>query len=208
MDNELFLHLQKTPQRPEQSGGRRKGDLDSPKAPDVLSFSSSSGRRKGDLDNPDDDYGSKEKALEIQMPGAEPKRADEYFCTAFDLGKLTGGRRVYATAFDARATADRAHHLIVEKCQLPFKEEGQIWCGSSRTFFLSSTSLNFCPGTVFITRLVKESPRSCSPGPRTRRPLPCRQTSGLSWTQRSTDTWCSRCTMRKASRIKITPDLA
>jgi len=82
------------------------------------------------------------------MPGAKPVREDDYYCTAFSVEKLLGGKDKtvyvtgnnqilhkgqnitlcnYATGFNGLATAKRAHHLILEKCEYPVREPGQIW---------------------------------------------------------------------------------
>ena len=96
-----------------------------------------SGRRKGDLDSPVNHVapgsslgGGNYLNFEIQMPGAEPSRDDDYLCTAFSIKNLTRGvkgKKVYVTGFNAEATANKAHHLILQKCNVPVKEEGQIW---------------------------------------------------------------------------------
>ena len=62
------------------------------------------------------------------MPGAEPKTDDSYLCSAFNVSKLMKGReKLYITQFEALATAKKAHHIILQKCKKPVKQEGQIW---------------------------------------------------------------------------------
>ena len=55
--------------------------------------------------------------FEIRMPGARPTKHDDYLCSAFSIKKMTqgtGGKKVYVTAFNAEATASKAHHLILQ----------------------------------------------------------------------------------------------
>lgn len=57
-------------------------------------------RRKGDLDNPssdEDENEGAEKTVELRMPGSSPTHDDDYFCTAFNISKITGGKRVFVT---------------------------------------------------------------------------------------------------------------
>ena len=93
------------------------------------SDSNNSKRKKGDLDNPgQDEEEDASKYIEVSMPGAEPKKDDAYFCTAFNVTRLTNGRVVYVTEFVANAHADRAHHVILQKCEgEPKAKEGEIW---------------------------------------------------------------------------------
>lgn len=89
--------------------------------------------RKKDLDNPEPNPldladQTHQETFEIKMPGSEPKNKDDYFCTAFSINKLAGGRKkIFVTGFEALASADKAHHLIVQKCNMPVKNEGEIW---------------------------------------------------------------------------------
>ena len=109
----------------EHAKHRHKGDLEMDQD---HSESEGKGRKKGDLDNPGQDVDlSGQKSLSIEMPGAEPAVDDEYFCTAFNISKLTSGKKFYVTEFIAKATAVKAHHLILQKCERPVKPEGQIW---------------------------------------------------------------------------------
>ena len=110
----------------------KKGDLESL----VSSSIKAPSNRKKDLDNPEPNPSdlpqdvAASKTFEISMPGSEPKQKDDYFCTAFSIKKLTDGvqgKKVYVTGFEALASADKAHHLIVQKCTMPIKEEGEIW---------------------------------------------------------------------------------
>ena len=58
-----------------------------------------------------------EMQFEIRMPGARPTKHDDYLCSAFSIKKMTqgtGGKKVYVTAFNAEATASKAHHLILQ----------------------------------------------------------------------------------------------
>ena len=55
--------------------------------------------------------------FEIRMPGARPTKHDDYLCSAFSIKKMTqgtSGKKVYVTAFNAEATASKAHHLILQ----------------------------------------------------------------------------------------------
>jgi hypothetical protein len=91
------------------------------------------GRRKGDLDRPvgnEAAVDTGEKIYEIKMPGALPDKNDDYLCSAFSIKNMTRGAKgktIHVTAFNAEATASKAHHLILQKCKQPYKVEGQIW---------------------------------------------------------------------------------
>ena len=61
-----------------------------------------------------------ERHFEIRMPGARPTKHDDYLCSAFSIKNMTRGnaggnqKKVYVTAFNAEATASKAHHLILQ----------------------------------------------------------------------------------------------
>ena len=120
-----------------------------------------SGRRKGDLDSPamepDEGVAAQEKALppppvakerhfEIRMPGARPTQNDDYLCSAFSIKNLTRGtgkKKVYVTAFNAEATASKAHHLILQKCSIPNKEEGEVYNCGHHALCMTSSSIMY-----------------------------------------------------------------
>ena len=105
------------------AAGRTKGDLDfAEPSKDGLN----GGRRKGPLDVPEavDDL----EVVRITMPGAVPMADDSYLCTSFNAWNLTKGRGVYIRSFQAEATALKAHHIILQRCDNPPQQPGKIWC--------------------------------------------------------------------------------
>lgn len=107
---------------------RGKGDLDNPLEEQSYP-EEKGGRRKGDLEAPiiDEDLGDV-KSVEIHMNGAVPTMNDDYMCQAFEIKRVLQNKsRIYITEFDANANAQRAHHMILQKCRRPLKPEGQIW---------------------------------------------------------------------------------
>ena len=109
---------------------KKKGDLEMDPLDKDEKSEKSSKRKKGELENPIEDIGEiHEKTFDISMPGAEPSRDDDYLCTAFSVKSLIGSDkdRVYITGFEANAKADKAHHVIVQKCSDPIEVEGKIW---------------------------------------------------------------------------------
>jgi len=102
----------------------RKGDLDF--SPPSNDDGSPGGRRKGTLDAPEAVEEEFEVAR-IRMPGALPKQDDSYLCTSFQTWNLTAGRQVYIRSFQAEATARKAHHIILQKCDNPPQPPGQVW---------------------------------------------------------------------------------
>jgi len=113
----------KNPELENAAAGRTKGDLDfaGPSKDD----GSNGGRRKGPLDVPEvvDDL----EVVRITMPGAVPMADDSYLCTSFNSWNLTKGREVYIRSFQAEATALKAHHIILQRCDNPPQQPGKIW---------------------------------------------------------------------------------
>eukprot|EP00095_Tigriopus_kingsejongensis_P003105 maker-scaffold428_size174301-snap-gene-0.22 protein:Tk03105 transcript:maker-scaffold428_size174301-snap-gene-0.22-mRNA-1 annotation:"af109920_1alpha-amidating enzyme precursor 2" len=113
-----------------ESTSIRKGDLDNPlSAKGVDQELSVGGRRKGDLEAPEMNQAlERVKTMDIQMNGAKPNQNDDYLCQAFPIKKLLKAKtRVYITGYDANASADKAHHMILQKCKKPIKKDGEIW---------------------------------------------------------------------------------
>ncbi|TRY67348.1 hypothetical protein TCAL_12467 [Tigriopus californicus] len=107
---------------------RGKGDLDNP-LEEPSSAQEKGGRRKGDLEAPVvDETLTNVKSVEIHMVGAVPTINDDYMCQAFEIKNVLENKcRIYITQFDANANAQRAHHMILQKCRRPLKREGEIW---------------------------------------------------------------------------------
>jgi hypothetical protein len=104
------------------AAGIRKGDLD---FAEPSRDGSTGSRRKGPLDVPE--TADELEVARIRMPGAIPRADDSYMCTSFNSWNLTGGREVYIRSFNAEATALKAHHIILQKCDNPIQQPGQIW---------------------------------------------------------------------------------
>lgn len=70
----------------DSTGNRRKGDLDAPAHDGSATVGGGTGGP-----------GAGPTTVEIRMPGATPTRDDDYFCTSFEVKKMTRGKRVYIT---------------------------------------------------------------------------------------------------------------
>ena len=87
-------------------------------------------RRKGDLDSPahaHDEVHEGLQTIELQMPGGEPDQDDDYICTAFPIKDYSGGKKMFVTGYFASASAEKAHHMILQKCGDPIKPPGEMW---------------------------------------------------------------------------------
>lgn len=51
--------------------------------------------------------------LELKMPGVQPMKNDEYFCTATNVTD----EELYITRFDPNADSTRIHHIIIFGCK-------------------------------------------------------------------------------------------
>ena len=63
----------------------------------------------------------------LKMPGAFPKSDDSYLCSSFMVKEWINEAPVYITNFRVDTTASKVHHLIIQGCDSPVKQPGQIW---------------------------------------------------------------------------------
>ena len=78
----------------------------------------------------------------LSLSGVRPSKADDYLCTVVAVRDL-GPRKIWATAFQAIASGNRAHHMIISRCKSPVKKgSGATWdcaqhamCSDSKIMF-------------------------------------------------------------------------
>ena len=76
------------------------------------------------------------------LSGVRPSKADDYLCTGVAVKDL-GPRKIWATEFQAIASGNRAHHMIISRCKSPVKKGyGATWdcahhamCSDSKIMF-------------------------------------------------------------------------
>ena len=61
------------------------------------------------------------------FPGATPSGDDEYLCTSVKVKDLDPKNKLWIVKFSAIVSGNRAHHMILSKCEHPPKMEGEIY---------------------------------------------------------------------------------
>ena len=71
--------------------------------------------------------GNKNNQLTMTMPNVTTSSADSYLCIAVSLQSVSNGP-IYVTGFRPDASAAKAHHMLLHKCNAPYQaEEGKSW---------------------------------------------------------------------------------
>ena len=70
---------------------------------------------------------NKNTQLTMKMPNVTTTSADSYLCIAVNLQSSSNGP-IYVTGFRPDASAAKAHHMLLHKCNAPYQaEEGTSW---------------------------------------------------------------------------------
>ena len=78
---------------------------------------------------------NKNTQLTMSMPNITTSHSDSYNCIAVSLQSVSNGGPIYVTGFRPDASAAKAHHMLLHKCNSPYKSEpGVSWdCLSAPT---------------------------------------------------------------------------
>ena len=75
-----------------------------------------------------------EKNFVVHMPGAQPRRNDDYLCAGLSLKNLSRPK-LYFTGFDVNANLTNVGHVGIFRCNNPSVEEGAVYsCRNTETF--------------------------------------------------------------------------
>ena len=71
--------------------------------------------------------GKNNDVFRMAMPNVTTSQADSYLCTPFKLDSISKSP-IYVTGYRPAAEASKAHHMLLQKCNVPYQiEEGKSW---------------------------------------------------------------------------------
>jgi len=86
-------------------------------------------------------------ALNLVMPGAQPKMDDSYLCSSFDVTKLSQAAdpmsELHVTGFVPNADANKAHHMLLYSCDRPNQQPGVVYDCLHHSLCLGGQSIMF-----------------------------------------------------------------